>query len=292
MRPEISGRENISTDDGSIWDPEDLRLLADQWVRRRTPLFVPEFPVILLYSQKSGCTSAVKWFFWQTGLLDDARAFSGWVHDYENAIFKRQDGYKKQLVRHLCLGKKTLIKFTRDPFQRAVSSFLMLSGKPFRNPGYFGHAEWKILRSHVYGSPDDPRGICFADFLGYLRDRRPVLGRVNAHFAQQFQIEEAMFSIDYYRLENMSTAFRSIEAALQIPHAPDDVYHSRHHQRYDDSLHEDVSLLKVNEHTFAARRPPHFRCFYSPETAELVREVFWEDFNRYDYPLALPPLAA
>src|SRR5438552_5259641 len=120
-------------------------------VKKRTPLFVEDFPIILLYSQKSGCTSAIKWFFWQTGLLEEALTFGNWIHRFEYQVFKRAPGYRLELTGALCAGKKRLIKFTRDPFQRAVSSFLMLSGTQMMKQRFFGHGEWAKLRSYKYG---------------------------------------------------------------------------------------------------------------------------------------------
>lgn len=33
-------------------------------LHQRTPLFHEDFPLILLWSEKSGCTTLLKWFFY------------------------------------------------------------------------------------------------------------------------------------------------------------------------------------------------------------------------------------
>ena len=46
------------------------------------PLQQPGFPVAVCWSAKSGCTTVLKWFLAQTGLLDEALAYNDWIHAY------------------------------------------------------------------------------------------------------------------------------------------------------------------------------------------------------------------
>jgi hypothetical protein len=260
---------------------------ATRLARRRTPLHVSGFPLILLYSPKSGCTSAVKWFFWQTGLLEEAQAYGKWVHRFENQVFKRTSGYRMDLIAELCLGQKRLIKFTRNPFQRAVSSFLMLSGPQLGKLTFFGHAEWKKIRTYKYGAAEDKRGASFVDFLCYLRDADSAKRKINGHFAQQYRPDESAFNVEYYRLENMSATFRELEAQLGLAAAPDDLLSSHHHRRYMNEVQEDVSTLDIDEDTFVETPPPNYRAFYTAHTIDLVRQVFKDDFEHYGYSATL-----
>ena len=90
-------------------------------LEQRTPLFDADFPLIFLWSEKSGCTTLVKWFFDQLGLLDDALEYSGWVHDYENQVFRASGGYLIDLESALRKRDKTVVKLVRDPYQRSLS---------------------------------------------------------------------------------------------------------------------------------------------------------------------------
>jgi hypothetical protein len=209
------------------------------------------------------------------------------VHRFENQVFKRTPGYRMDLIAELCLSQKRLIKFTRNPFQRAVSSFLMLSGPQLGNLAFFGHTEWKKIRAYKYGAAEDKRGASFVDFLCYLRDAAAAKRKINGHFAQQYRPDESAFKVEYYRLEGMPATFRTLEAQLGLAAAPEELLSSHHHRRYVAGVPEDVSAVEIDEDTFAETPPPNYRAFYSPRTIELVRDVFTDDFERYDYPLTL-----
>ena len=124
-------------------------------LHQRTPLFHEDFPLILLWSEKSGCTTLLKWFFYQLGLLDDALKHSDWVHDYENQVFKARDDYLLDLDRALDKQEKPVVKLVRDPYQRALSSYLSLTEKKD------GEEHWSIevrrhVRNYFYGTVGGP----------------------------------------------------------------------------------------------------------------------------------------
>ncbi len=51
--------------------------------------FNPNFPLILFWSQKSGCTSLAHWFFYQINLFKQAIKYNSFIHHYENEIYKK-----------------------------------------------------------------------------------------------------------------------------------------------------------------------------------------------------------
>jgi len=268
---------------GAATDTARTIAAATALVKSRTPLYAEDFPLIVLYSQKSGSTSAVKWFFWHTGLLDRALALGDWVHTYENLVFKKSPGYRLRLVELLCSGERQLVKFTRNPFQRAVSSFTMLSGPQMRSARYFGHREWQKLRAFKYGNAEDRRGISFLDFLLYLRSTGVGLSQTNPHFAQQFRHEELAFPVQYYPLEEMTAALHRLEDALGLPACPDEVISSSHHRRYAAAAIDNAARMEIEPLTFAAADPPPYRCFYDEVTTELAAELFADDFRHYGF---------
>ena len=44
------------------------------------PLISQKNKLAVFFSAKTGCTTLVKWFFTQTGQIDEALAYSHWVH--------------------------------------------------------------------------------------------------------------------------------------------------------------------------------------------------------------------
>lgn len=72
----------------------------------RAPHFHPNFPLILFWSQKSGCTSFANWFFSQIGLYEIAMQYNPSIHNYEYDIYKSKAGYIMKLSRELLRRKK------------------------------------------------------------------------------------------------------------------------------------------------------------------------------------------
>ncbi|OLO18455.1 hypothetical protein BKP29_0215090, partial [Bacillus licheniformis] len=84
---------------------EDERL--NRLIYLYTPLYAEDFPIILFWIPKSGCTTLNRWFFFQNGLLEDVnRRCAGEVHHYRNAIYTQKPNYVKDLLTDLREGKK------------------------------------------------------------------------------------------------------------------------------------------------------------------------------------------
>ena len=90
---------------------------------------------------KSGCTSLAKWFFYQIDLLQTALSYSPFIHNYEYDIYKSTPAYSVRLGIALREKQKETFKLVRNPYRRAVSSFVSLIGPP-----YMEHPEWKPIR--------------------------------------------------------------------------------------------------------------------------------------------------
>jgi hypothetical protein len=60
----------------------------DYIINYRPPHYNKEFPLILFWRNKSGCSTLVKWFFFQIGILEEARKYARNVHKYEFKVYK------------------------------------------------------------------------------------------------------------------------------------------------------------------------------------------------------------
>lgn len=69
----------------------------------RRILHAPEFPLVLLFTEKAGCTSLTKWFLFQVGKLEEATGYHPWIHRYRMNVLCRQKGYKLEAMRLLNL---------------------------------------------------------------------------------------------------------------------------------------------------------------------------------------------
>lgn len=119
----------------------------------RSPHYHRKFPIILFWSQKSGCTSLANWFFYQIDLLQTALSYSPFIHNFEYDIYKSTPAYSVRLGVALREKQKETFKLVRNPYRRAVSSFVSLIGPP-----YMENPEWKPIRKFLYQDENSPKG--------------------------------------------------------------------------------------------------------------------------------------
>ena len=84
---------------------------------------------IFLWTPKAGCTTVTKLVFGAMGILDEANAYGEWVHTYRSEVFsiKYRDwvATEKQLLDENYIK----MKIVRNPYLRAVSSYLSANKK-------------------------------------------------------------------------------------------------------------------------------------------------------------------
>lgn len=111
----------------------------------RVPHFNSNFPLILFWSQKSGCTSLAHWFFYQINLFKQAIKYDSFIHNYENEIYKNSSDYFIELAAALYTNGKDSYKLVRNPYTRAVSSFFSLIAPPsHRKPSMESYSEFLL----------------------------------------------------------------------------------------------------------------------------------------------------
>lgn len=98
---------------------------------RRTPLYHRDFPFVLLWAQKAGCTFLLKWFLWQLDLLDTALDYGQQgeglaVHHYENQVFKARRFYVRGLARRI-KRDTPIVNFVRCLYARAIARCRILT---------------------------------------------------------------------------------------------------------------------------------------------------------------------
>ncbi|OFC94839.1 hypothetical protein BTGOE5_50650 [Bacillus thuringiensis] len=161
-----------------MFDSSLLRIIS---THSRIPNYHRNFPIILFWSQKSGCTSLANWFFYQIDLLQTALSYSPFIHNYEYHIYKNTPAYSVRLGIALREKQKETFKLVRNPYRSAVSSFVSLIAPP-----YVENPEWKPIRKFLYQDENSPKGISFKQFLYYLFIKGAQADDINPHFTQQY----------------------------------------------------------------------------------------------------------
>src|SRR5947209_6686716 len=79
--------------------------------------------LVMLWSEKASCTTAIVMMLRHMGLLEEAKAYHYWIHKYRSEVFYKKYGFV-DLNKHLLSGKYFVFKVIRNPYDRAVSSYL------------------------------------------------------------------------------------------------------------------------------------------------------------------------
>lgn len=252
-------------------DNKKQEILAANLTTNLLPLYNKEFPLVFFWSPKSGCTSLIKWYFFQIGLLQEAMDYNPWIHFYRVEVYEKQEYYKPKIVKQLLDGNKHVFKLIRNPYTRAVSSFLAV-------------IQDKQLRSLVF-QRDIPNGLSFKQFLYHVKNIGVTRDLIDHHIAQQYVEEEEFFIKHYIRLEDFSAEIRDIEKKYNLLKSPLlNIIKSDHHtaQNMNDKSKQVFADVKMFPGTLS-KPLPHYRNFYDDETRDLVRELFEKDFEKYSY---------
>lgn len=260
----------------------------------RVPLFDRRLPFVLLWSQKAGSTTVLKWFFDKLGLLDEALRYHHFAHIYELEVYKKRSGYADDVKKALRDPDTPAIKFVRDPAARAFSGYLVLCAKAeFESNEYPSHYWRGRLIKWVYGSSGDfDARVSFMDYLKWLAQENPLF--LDGHLAPQYtDIEEELGDrLSIYRVEDLPDAFAAVERRFGLkpfdPAQQDRIVTSGHHYRKDDCV--DVFETVLNEGVNTPVRPGDpipkvttgmLQAY--PEAMELVRARFANDYRAYGY---------
>ncbi|MBX9957266.1 sulfotransferase family 2 domain-containing protein [Peribacillus simplex] len=233
------------------------------------PLYHKDFPLILLWTPKSGCTTYNKWFFFQIGLFEKVhQEAEGEVHRYRDFIFRKEPDYTQGLTKNLLDAKKDIHKLVRNPYKRAVSSFL-----------HTICSEWLICKfdSDIY------KGLSFKQFLIHLKSLGPTINTIDRHIAPQYIDGEEQFITEYIQLENFNNHITEIEKTYGLLKSPfSQISKSSHHfsERMVQKGEYAEAILTVEK---SAGRFPTYESFYNKESKELVKEIFAKDFEIYGY---------
>lgn len=251
-----------------------------KYVSFRTPLYDAGFPAVLMWSQKSSCTLVLTWFLHHTGRLDEARKYHRWLHFYENQVLKK-NGYRTRLSRTIRQGEVPIVKFVRNPYARAVSSFITLRN----NNAPFTHEAWRSLRAYHYDDADSRSGISFRQFVDWLLFTGVSSENINGHFAQQFVEGEDALPRMITNVENVIDELRKMEDLFELPPAPLSVFaETRHSTKYNYS--RDLAADTVI-HPLSTLEIPRWRAFYDDSIRRKIHEMFRRDFEEYGYTSSL-----
>lgn len=245
-----------------------------------SPILVhPQYHFALIFSPKSGCSSVVIWFLNTLGLLDEARAFSHWPHDYR--IKKLMRDPRQVKARKLPLANAKILRVVRDPIDRAASSF--------RHAVATGYANQRIMET--IGEDVENHGLSFQRFIDFLE--MEDLDHCNPHHRRQKNPIEDLRSPDYTINISRQNLFEDLNAfekqiGMPITNFPSIKWiHELQATRVPDYLNmgpnPDELVMKIDQ----AERGPWPTGLLTPRARQRLEVLYAEDISLYSNEPAL-----
>ena len=264
----------------------------------RTPLYSPDVPFAMCWSQKAGCTGVLKWFLFHAGLLQDAMSYeagkSGRVavlHRYENEVLKKAPGYRDALADALAKGLPAFC-FLRCPFERAFSSYLHLHNPldalyPNRQSPTI-QLRRALLRWRYGREVPLDRVVSFAEYLAWLQLQD--MHQMEPHHRPQYHPLYDHITVSFYRLEGQRVTSEALENRFGLESTQDmaaDLFDSGHHhpkQRLSAKatlafLHTGLPMQRAED----AVLPKVTRALLEPtDLGQTIAALYAQDIAAYD----------
>ena len=221
--------------------------------------------VIIDWSPKAGCTVLIKMFFRNMGLLDEALAYNSWIHEYRMHVFSKEHPTELSDLKNPEYYK---IKFVRNPYHRAVSSYMHTMRYEVMHPPV-KKVLWRWNAN-----------ISFKTFVNYLS--KIDLHTCDPHYSLQkkwFENELPNCYNKIIKIENLNASIRELNEQKYFGFDLEGLS-SNHHHIKNRSLTENVSRLKWSR---LKENIPGYANFYTPELAQKVYKLYKEDFEAYGY---------
>ncbi|MEM1110523.1 MAG: hypothetical protein AAGI11_01325 [Pseudomonadota bacterium] len=220
-------------------------------LRRRTPFAHPKVPFITLWSQKSGCTTILKWHLFHAGLLDEALAYRASktalnVHAFQNEWMRAHLGHRQRILRDFRRRRLPVINFMRDPWSRAFSCFLhscspglaTLHARGVENNAM--RFRMRVIRDLFGDEASVDTAYSFEQYLDWLETQAP--GELNPHHSPQSSTLYDLAQPQHFRLEDFAQVARSLEARYRLRDSSTagELFTSSHHKAKSAMSREDA----------------------------------------------------
>jgi hypothetical protein len=210
--------------------------------------------IFIEYSAKSNCTVICKMFFDYIGLLDDALKYNPWIHEYENHVYKKINPIPSILPKNILK-----LKFVRNPYSRAVSSYL------------------HCLKHKLSGQQNES----FCEFLSKLK-KLPY----DIHFAYQCNDSYSENNFDkIIKIENLSNEIIEINNKHNIKlnsNFTSNHFFTKKNNNSCKLFVGDLSFNDIDKFIKNNKLPPYY-CFYNDKIKLLVEDYYHNDIINLDY---------
>lgn len=215
-----------------------------------------DYKFLINWSAKSGCTTICKIFFNYMDILQEALEFSNWIHNYRQHFYYKK--YGRADKNSLLSNEFIKIKFVRNPYSRAVSSYI--------------HVMKTRLREIFFKNQD----MSFYTFLLAIKKKEEG----NEHWTCQTLALEKKNTFDHIiKIENLEKGIKKLETTYNLNLNLSSLDLSSSHHIVKERSNRNVCYVKFSE----ILKIPSYNNFYDEKTKNLVDEIFERDIIGYNY---------
>ncbi|MGI0501183.1 sulfotransferase family 2 domain-containing protein [Limnospira platensis] len=253
--------------------PHEIRKI---WLRHKPqPLYNKSLNLTLIFCAKSACSFGVKWFFYHAGLYQEVESYHRFPHRYRSEVFTQDPQYKKHIREVDGILNSNIVCLVRDPFSRAVSSYIHAI-----KTGYDDRAISKFLGRKI----GRKNSFCFDEFVQYLKSLD--IRNCNIHHRLQAHplIEMGIIKPYILKVENLFNDFQEVEKKLGLNPSPlSQISKSLefHRTPKDSTFKKECYHIQFS----GARKQlfPHYKYFYSEELVRDIANIYRADFEIFGY---------
>lgn len=239
---------------------------------KNAPLVSKEKKIALFWSPKTGCTFTTKWFFSQTGHLESALKYHKFVHKYRIQVYQKSIEHKeslKDLIRHP--ESYRILKIVRDPYLRAVSSYIHTNKNRFSD---------QVISDFLKRKVDETNRFSFSEFIHYLETVN--INECDPHYKAQthtLELHKGITPTFTINLPNSVDELSQLELKLNLNQTKIGSFiHSSHHTiRQDSNEFVGTKIFPIIDND----KYPEANNFYNDKLKLMVHNIYKEDFNRY-----------
>ncbi|GCE93080.1 hypothetical protein NIES46_11290 [Arthrospira platensis NIES-46] len=240
-----------------------------------TPLYNESLNLTLIFSARSACSFAVKWFFYHAGLYQEVESYHRFPHRYRSEVFNKNPEYRKHIREVDGILNSNIVCLSRNPFSRAVSSYIYALQAKYDNQKIS-----KFLGINI----NKRQTLSFYEFVQYLKS----LDIRNCNIHHQLQthplIEMGIIKPYIIKVENLFNDFQEVEKKLGLNPSPlSQISKSLefHRTPKDSAFKKECYHIQFS----GARKQlfPHYKYFYSEELVRDIANIYRADFEIFGY---------
>lgn len=230
----------------------------------RNMLIIKDNKLLVDWREKSGCTTIVNVFFDYLNILEESKKLYKWVHKYRVHHYYKKFGYVDSIkISHGEYKDYRRIKFVRNPYSRAVSSYLHLMNNKknyIRHNQNYNIGDWS-----------------FYEFLKFVEKNKYS----GSHWSPQIrniEIKIENFYDDIIKIEDFSKKVNYVNNKynLKLKYNKESGHHRKKNVNNTNFVgHSNYSILKKNI--------PKYIFFYNSRIRKLVEEIYKDDLKYYNY---------